>query len=217
MSRFSGKCDFCDYIESVGLENVLKSKVYVGGDAQPLALHSMADCVPYFPYVISRSFTTQGTGTIYLMSKSWVDIEEARYGHMKMHDYYRQRLKEELDKITSPTPDDVPVIEPKLRWAVSDKVSEQALTKLGFQPFYNRFYMLTKPLYKNVIYICIKVWLEDKEVEYEVYDNGTKRLYHSFYNNINGDNNLVALEVVEKFNILAAELQDANIITFEEE
>lgn len=33
---------------------------------------------------------------IRLTSKSWVDIEEDRYGHFASHDYYRKILQEEL-------------------------------------------------------------------------------------------------------------------------
>ena len=98
MSKFSGKCDFFDHIEIFGLDNVLKSNIYVGLDEEPLILKSMKDCIPYYPYVIGASFTTNGIGTIRLSSKSWVDIEEERYGHMSIHDYYRNELKKELDK-----------------------------------------------------------------------------------------------------------------------
>lgn len=38
MSRFSGKCDFCDEIEIFGLDHILNSDVYVGDSKQPLRL-----------------------------------------------------------------------------------------------------------------------------------------------------------------------------------
>lgn len=65
---------------------------------EPLVLKSRKDCIPYYPYVIGASFTTNGIGTIRLSSKSWVDIEEERYGHMSIHDYYRNELKKELEE-----------------------------------------------------------------------------------------------------------------------
>lgn len=98
MSRFSGKCDFFDKIEIFGLENILKSKVYIGSEKEPLVLKNRKDCIPYYPYVIVSSFSTNGIGTFRLTSKSWVDIEEERYGHMSIHDYYRSELKKEMEK-----------------------------------------------------------------------------------------------------------------------
>lgn len=104
MSRFSGKCDFCDEIEIFGLDHILNSDVYVGDSKQPLRLASLRDCVPYFPYVVSMAHHNQekNRGYIRLTSKSWVDIEEERYGHFKTLDYYRERLEKELELAKSP-------------------------------------------------------------------------------------------------------------------
>lgn len=99
MSRFSGKCDFCDEIEIFGLDMILKSKVYVGSNDTPLELKTLEDCIPYYPYVVSGSFTNKDIGgVIHLTEKSCVDIEEERYGHMSIHDYYRSELKSEMEK-----------------------------------------------------------------------------------------------------------------------
>lgn len=77
MSRFSGKCDLYDHIEICGLENTLKSKIYLGWDSdEPLDIKEERDLVPYYPFVISMGAYENGVGTIHLMSKSWVDYEE---------------------------------------------------------------------------------------------------------------------------------------------
>ena len=99
MSKFSGKCDFYDHILINGLENILKSKVYVGRSREPLKLTCEADCIPYYPYVISACCCTHGVGTIYLTERSWVDIEEKQIGHLPAHDMYRAFLQEELDRV----------------------------------------------------------------------------------------------------------------------
>ena len=39
-----------------------------------------------------------GCQIIRLSEKSWVDIEERRYGKMPIHEYYRKLLKEEKEK-----------------------------------------------------------------------------------------------------------------------
>lgn len=99
MSRFSGKCDFYDEIEIFGLDKILKSEVYVGDSDEPLKLNCLADCVPYYPYVVVTSATSGDRATIRLTSKSWVDIEEDRYGHFASHDYYRKILQEEIKTV----------------------------------------------------------------------------------------------------------------------
>ena len=98
MSKFSGKCDFYDEIEIFGLENILKSKVYVGENKEPLNLTCREDCIPYYPYVVTCSVKTNNVGTIHLTSKSWVDIEAEKYGEFGCHNHYRELLKKELEK-----------------------------------------------------------------------------------------------------------------------
>lgn len=100
MSRFSGKCDFYDSIEIHGIDHILNCNVYVGNSDTPLSLHSIADCVPYYPYVVSVSGidNVNKCGMIRLMDRSWVDIEEERYGPMRIHQYYRDELRKELEK-----------------------------------------------------------------------------------------------------------------------
>ena len=99
MSKFSGKCDFYDVIEMHGLEHILNSDVYIGDSNIPLNLVCYKDCIPYFPYVVSiAGYSRNSKSFIRLTTKSWVDIEEERYGHMRMHDLYREFLKEEIEK-----------------------------------------------------------------------------------------------------------------------
>lgn len=100
MSRFSGKCDFYDTIEIHGIDHVLNCNVYVGNSDTPLNLHSIADCVQYFPYVVTTAGfdNVNKRGMIRLTGRSWVDIEEERYGHMKIHQHYRDALAKELER-----------------------------------------------------------------------------------------------------------------------
>lgn len=105
MSKFSGKCDFCDTIAIHGLDHVLRCDVYVGSSDTPLPLKTLADCVPYYPYVVSMAWhdNVKDRGMIRLTEKSWVDIEEERYGHMGSHDLYRRMLAEEISKVNQST------------------------------------------------------------------------------------------------------------------
>lgn len=100
MSKFSGKCDFYDEIEIFGLDRILLAKIYVGESDYPLPIKTYTDCIPYFPHIVTMSFydKEKDVTIIRLSEKSWVDIEERRYGKMPIHDYYRQLLKEEKEK-----------------------------------------------------------------------------------------------------------------------
>lgn len=108
MSKFSGRFDFYDLIVLHGFDYVQHSRVYtVGGFDQQtgkvipekrLEFESLKDAVPYYPYIITMSSTGKDAGTIYLSAKSWVDIEEERYGHFAAHDRYRRELQEELGR-----------------------------------------------------------------------------------------------------------------------
>jgi len=74
--------------------------VYVGKSKEPLELHCIADCVPYYPYVVAMSCmdNVEKKGVIRLTDRSWVDIEAERYGEMDMHQYFRDQLRLELEK-----------------------------------------------------------------------------------------------------------------------
>lgn len=104
MSRFSGKCDFCDEIEIFGLERIMNSDVYVGDSEEPLKLTCLADCVPYYPHIVSVAHHDNVTNRSYirLSAKSWVDIEIERYGKFRMHDNYKEELRKELIRAQSP-------------------------------------------------------------------------------------------------------------------
>lgn len=123
MSKFSGKCDFYDHLSMYGNdeEEVFKkfqgTKLYkMKPSAEcvpvkaisdfsrnwiPIQYRSLQDLIPYYPYIISMSFCDKadsGNSTVILSSKSWVDIEEMRYGHWNIHDYYRDALRKEMER-----------------------------------------------------------------------------------------------------------------------
>lgn len=97
MSKFSGQFDFYDKIQMIGEYEILNNYIiYKGNDL--LSLRTLKDCIPYYPYIISMSYCNDnGNNIIKLSSKSSIEIEEEKYGHMKVHDLYRQFLKDELN------------------------------------------------------------------------------------------------------------------------
>lgn len=98
MSKFSGKCDFCDIIEINGLENILKSQVCLSSSEAPLELHSIKDCIPYYQHIVIASSTTKGVGTYILTDKPWTQIERERSGNPNSHRFYDKELRKEMVK-----------------------------------------------------------------------------------------------------------------------
>ena len=76
MSRYSGKCDFKDMCEIHNIDNILKSNVYIGWNIIPLKFGSEKDLIPYYPYIVGSSATTNGMGEIRLSTESYVDRSE---------------------------------------------------------------------------------------------------------------------------------------------
>lgn len=99
MSRFSGKCDFYDEIMICGLDHILSSEVYVGNSEEPLELKCLADCVPYYPHIVSVAShdNVKKCGYIKLSDRPWFEIEAERYGDLNIHRFYRDTLDRELE------------------------------------------------------------------------------------------------------------------------
>lgn len=101
MSKFSGRCDLADVIDICGGFERFKEKkpiIYVGESEKPIKCEKIQDIIPYYPYIITSSVSGDGKNTYWLSSKSWVDIEENLYGHQTIHDYYRDKLRKEMEK-----------------------------------------------------------------------------------------------------------------------
>lgn len=77
MSKFSGKCDFCDTVMIHGPDVIINDyRVYVGGQIVPLAFAEVKDLIPYYPYIVSMMSCNHNGGVIWLSEESWVDKEE---------------------------------------------------------------------------------------------------------------------------------------------
>lgn len=70
MSRWTGKCDFCDSVEN-GWFNYKTDELYVGGIG-PIKLESWEDCIPYYTHITASS----GSHSTNLGKESWLDTEE---------------------------------------------------------------------------------------------------------------------------------------------
>lgn len=76
--------------------------------------------------------------------------------------------------------------------------------------------MILKDLFDNSVSVQIFICLDSGEIEFDVIDKNTRKTYIPFWNNINGNNNLVAIQVFDNFYNYMNELQKNNIIDIEE-
>jgi lysyl-tRNA synthetase class I len=81
ISRYSGKCDWCDSLEihNYTLEELQNNvKIYIGNNQEPLHISKMSDMIPYYPYLISIACfnNAERKSIIHLSSESFVDREE---------------------------------------------------------------------------------------------------------------------------------------------
>lgn len=92
-------------------------------------------------------------------------------------------------------------------------ISKELLLKNGFNEYLSthKLYMY-KTLYEPLIILKMEIDLNEREVIYDVIDRNTQSSYFPFWNNVNGNNNLVAMKVIENFNSYIDELQNKRIL-----
>jgi hypothetical protein len=100
--------------------------------------------------------------------------------------------------------------EPKLK--LQKNVTKADLTASGFRWLCGNRYVVQKDLYENRISFKLIADLEEREVEYEVYNRDTQNTYYPFYYNINQENDLVCLTVRKHFLDFVEELVKDNIL-----
>lgn len=97
MSRFSGKCDFADYIEIHGIDKVMQSDVFIGNNLVPLRIETKKDLVPYYPMLVSVCASENGVGMIRLTEESYIDTLDNQYKRFFLEnaikDYKRYKKK----------------------------------------------------------------------------------------------------------------------------
>lgn len=94
ISRYSGKCDWCDVLEIHGYTiEELQSNViiYVGNNREPLLIKKMSDMIPYYPHLVSSACfdNKERKSVIHLSSESFVDREEREVLEWRLKDLLR--------------------------------------------------------------------------------------------------------------------------------
>ena len=100
----------------------------------------------------------------------------------------------------------------QLEYKVPNNATPNQLKDYGFRQRTNNTYVLNKNLYKNIIRVKLILDLAEKIITWEVYDCTNQKQYFAFYNNVNGDNNRVAVKSIEEFNKIIEELMENKII-----
>lgn len=94
-------------------------------------------------------------------------------------------------------------------------VPRNKLLEFGFKQVGRKYFFL-KCLYKNTIVARFIADFDSNGMEWEVYDTTNQKPYFAFYSNINGDNNKVAISVIDCFNEVISKMAQAGIIKGEE-
>ena len=100
----------------------------------------------------------------------------------------------------------------RLEYCIPKTVDVNQLKSFGFKSRTNNTYVLDRLLYRKIIKVKFIADLEDNIMTWEVYDATNQKQYYAFYNNINGDNNLVAIKSVEEFNGIIGDLIENKIV-----
>ena len=100
MSKWTGKCDFCDNCEMIHnpQEFVEKSKIYLG-DARVM-IKEEKDLIPYYTHLISSACYNKESGnTIHLSRDSFINSEEREFLSWKIRDIISMFRKAKKEKI----------------------------------------------------------------------------------------------------------------------
>lgn len=100
----------------------------------------------------------------------------------------------------------------RLEYFIPETVDVSQLKLFGFKPRANNTYILDKFLYRKIIKVKFIADLVEKIITWEVYDCTNQKQYYAFYNNVNGDNNRVAVKSIEEFNKVIDALMENKII-----
>lgn len=95
---------------------------------------------------------------------------------------------------------------------LNSNVTSNLLVKNGFKQSYGGKFYICKKIYNDIIILKFEIDLDEKEIIYDVIDRNTQTTYYPFWNNVNGENNLVAVEVIKNFNKYIEELQEKRIL-----
>ena len=90
MSKWTGKYDFCDYLEmqdaAHNFENFKSTtKLYIWAvnksdwSKKEIQFTEYVDLIPYFTHIVSVSICNNGIKNVILSSKSWLEREEEKY------------------------------------------------------------------------------------------------------------------------------------------
>lgn len=99
MSKFTGKCDFCDHCEMLGdpKEVVKRTSLYLG-DAK-VEIKSETDLIPYYTHLVASGCYNKDSGdSVHLSMYSFIDDEEKDHISWKIFDVITAARKAKKEK-----------------------------------------------------------------------------------------------------------------------
>lgn len=99
MSRWTGKCDFCDHCEMLdNPKDVVKKATIYYGDVR-VDIKSEKDLFPYYTHLIASMASSKESQTIHLSQKSFIDDEEASSISWRVKDLIQIARKAKKEKV----------------------------------------------------------------------------------------------------------------------
>lgn len=152
MSKYSGKCDFCDEIENFKPANFSELDVRIGNN-EPIKIDSIKDCIPYFTHIIASCCCFNGRRVINLDKYSWLRRERERYGVLRMHSHY----KKDFNKLCKDNGLSEPYTDEECNpdfFSKTDKLGTLFLVEKEFLKYKNKFATVCKDKNNN-LYILL--------------------------------------------------------------
>ena len=100
MSKWTGKCDFCDDCEMIHnpQEMIEKSKIYIG--YAKLNIRKEKDLIPYYTHLVSSAYYNKEEGNIIHLSRdSFINSEEKEFLAWKVRDCIKYARKAKKEKV----------------------------------------------------------------------------------------------------------------------
>lgn len=104
MSRFSGKCDFYDWINDQSDEFIKKSNYYIRfkGRRHPIEINNRHDAIKYYPYLVSMGYHSEIKDVAELCADSFIDTEERERIDLRLKEVieYWEKYRNSLGEIS---------------------------------------------------------------------------------------------------------------------
>lgn len=128
MSKFSGKCDFCDHIHMCDktFEDFKGYNFFIGNHDNEIFLKKESDFVKYYPHLVMAAYSEPSGGVVILSGRSFVDMEEDERLSWKLKGVMREYKRCKRNKIDF----DVKRVYNKLKFCAEDEILYEIIVRV---------------------------------------------------------------------------------------